>query len=57
MKNNLIYVEIVKINNTIHNTQKTPPPQTWFYATTMTFALMAWRLYKMVCTRLVVEPW
>jgi hypothetical protein len=39
MKNNLIYVEIVKINNTIHNTQKTPPPQTWFYATTMAFAL------------------
>jgi hypothetical protein len=44
MKNNLIYVEMVKINNTIHNTQKTPPPQTWFYATNMTFALMACRL-------------
>jgi hypothetical protein len=56
MKNNLIYVEMVKIIIP-YTTQKNLTPTNMVYATTMAFALMACRLYKMVCTRLVVEPW
>jgi hypothetical protein len=55
MKNNLIYVEMVKTIQ--YTTPKTPPPTNMVYATTMAFALMACTLYKMVCTRLVVESW